>query len=152
MKSSSSIFTSKRLLRPITFAFFALALNTSVSADSIESGKSKATSCAVCHGMNGISQMPGAPNLAGQQAVYTSEQLKNFRSGKRSNEIMNVIAKPLSDADIADLSAWFESIKPDSTKTESTKAESTKPESAKPESMKHKSIKPKSMKPESKAG
>lgn len=58
--------------------------------------------------------MPGAPNLAGQQALYTTEQLKNFRSGKRSNEIMNVIAKPLSDTDIADLSAWFESIKSES--------------------------------------
>ena len=84
------------------------------SADSIEAGKTKAVSCVVCHGANGISQMPGAPNLAGQQAVYTMEQLKNFRSGKRSNEIMNVIAKPLSDSDINDLAVWFESIKSDS--------------------------------------
>ena len=80
-------------------------------ADSIEAGKAKAASCTVCHGANGIAQMPGAPNLAGQQSVYTIEQLKNYRSGKRPNEIMNVIAKPLSDADIADLAVWFESIK-----------------------------------------
>lgn len=76
-----------------------------------DAGKTKAQSCVLCHGARGISQLPGAPNLAGQTAIYTAEQLKNFRSGKRSNEIMNVIAKPLSDADIAELAAWYESIK-----------------------------------------
>lgn len=94
-------------------AFALLLVSFSASADSLEAGKTKAVSCIVCHGANGISQMPGAPNLAGQQAIYTMEQLKNFRSGKRTNEIMNVIAKPLSDADISDLAAWFESIKND---------------------------------------
>ena len=41
---------------------------------------------------------------------YLAEQLKAYRSGKRSNEIMSVVAKPLTDAEIADLSAWFASI------------------------------------------
>ncbi len=91
-----------------------LLISAPAIAESIDVGKTKAVSCTVCHGANGISQMPGAPNLAGQQALYTTEQLKNFRSGKRTNEIMNVIAKPLSDADINDLAAWFESIKNDS--------------------------------------
>ncbi|HEV7814172.1 MAG TPA: cytochrome c [Janthinobacterium sp.] len=81
------------------------------AADELAAGKTKAQSCAVCHGAKGISQMPGAPNLAGQNAIYVTEQLKNYRSGKRSNEIMNVIAKPLTDAEIANLAAWFESIK-----------------------------------------
>jgi cytochrome c553 len=79
-------------------------------ANEIEAGKEKAQSCAVCHGNNGLAQMPGAPNLAGQPAMYLVEQLKNYRSGKRSNEIMNVIAKPLSDADINNLAAWYASI------------------------------------------
>ena len=80
-------------------------------ADDLAAGKTKAQSCTMCHGANGISQMPGAPNLAGQPAIYLAEQLKHYRSGQRTNEIMNVIAKPLSDADIAALAAWFESIK-----------------------------------------
>lgn len=63
-----------------------------------------------CHGANGIAQMPGAPHLAGQPEQYLAEQLKNYRSGKRSNEIMNVIAKPLSDQDISNLAAWYSSI------------------------------------------
>jgi cytochrome c553 len=80
-------------------------------ADDIAAGKTKAQACAMCHGANGISVMPSAPNLAGQPAIYLSEQLKAYRSGKRSNEIMNVIAKPLTDDDIGALAAWFESIK-----------------------------------------
>ncbi len=68
-------------------------------------------SCAMCHGASGISQMPGTPHLAGQPAIYVVEQLKNFRSGQRTNQIMNVIAKPLSDTEINNLALWFESIK-----------------------------------------
>lgn len=91
--------------------FAAVAFSPAAIAADADAGKAKAQSCVLCHGARGISQLPGAPNLAGQTAIYTTEQLKNFRSGKRSNEIMNVIAKPLSDADITELAAWYESIK-----------------------------------------
>ena len=73
-------------------------------------GKAKAGMCASCHGQLGLSQLPNAPNLAGQPAIYTAEQLKNYRSGKRSNEVMSVIAKPLTDQEIDDLAAWYASI------------------------------------------
>ncbi len=59
---------------------------------------------------SGVSTAPNTPHLAGQPEVYLAEQLKAYRSGKRTNEIMSVIAKPLTDAEIADLSAWFASI------------------------------------------
>ena len=71
--------------------------------------------CAVCHGQVGISSLPNAPHLAGQPAIYVEEQLKNYRSRTRRHEVMNVVAKPLSDADIADLAAWFASIKVEAT-------------------------------------
>lgn len=54
---------------------------------------------------------PNTPNLAGQPAGYLSAQLKAFRGGSRRSEAMNVVAKPLSDADIEDLAAWFASIR-----------------------------------------
>lgn len=73
-------------------------------------GKAKAGMCATCHGPLGISQLPNAPNLAGQPAIYTIEQLKNYRSGKRANEVMAVMAKPLTDQEIDDLAAWYASI------------------------------------------
>jgi cytochrome c553 len=81
-------------------------------ADEVAEGRAKSdAACALCHGAVGIATLPNAPNLAGQSAIYISEQLKNYRSGKRQNEVMGVIAKPLSDADITRLSAWFSAIK-----------------------------------------
>lgn len=53
---------------------------------------------------------PNVPNLAGQPKIYLVEQLRNFRSGKRRHEVMSVIAKPLTDLEIDDLSQWFSSL------------------------------------------
>ena len=81
-------------------------------ADDVTEGRLKAdVACALCHGAHGVAVLPNAPNLAGQQAIYLSEQLKNYRSGKRQSEVMSMIAKPLTDPEIAQLAAWFSSIK-----------------------------------------
>ena len=74
-------------------------------------GKARAGVCATCHGPLGLSQLPNAPNLAGQPAIYLAEQLRNYRSGKRQNEMMSLMAKPLTDQDIDDLAAWYASIR-----------------------------------------
>jgi cytochrome c553 len=63
--------------------------------------------CVTCHGANGLSVAPDAPNLAGQPEIYLSTQLRAYRSGKRTHEVMNVVARNLSDEDIAALSGWF---------------------------------------------
>jgi cytochrome c553 len=76
-----------------------------------QAGRAKAAACALCHGPNGISALADTPNLAGQPALYVEAQLKNYRSGARRHEVMSLIAKPLSDADIADLAAWYASIR-----------------------------------------
>jgi cytochrome c553 len=75
-----------------------------------DAGRTKARACAVCHGVLGLASAPDAPNLAGQNERYVAEQLKAYRSGKRNHAVMAVIAKPLSDEDIEDLSAWFASL------------------------------------------
>jgi cytochrome c553 len=69
-----------------------------------------AAPCAACHGTNGISMVPDAPNLAAQPRAYLVEQLKAFRSGKRASETMNLMAKNLADADILELADWYSSI------------------------------------------
>jgi cytochrome c553 len=79
-------------------------------AQNASAGKDKAGMCATCHGPTGLSQLPNAPHLAGQPAIYLVEQMKNYRSGKRTNEVMAVIAKPLTDQEIDDLAAWYASI------------------------------------------
>ena len=79
-------------------------------AADISVGKLKSAACGVCHGQLGLSTIPNAPNLAGQPEIYLAEQLKNYRSGKRQHEVMSVIAKPLSDQDIDNLSSWYASL------------------------------------------
>jgi len=79
------------------------------SADAA-AGRAKAQMCIVCHGANGLAVAPNTPHLAGQPEPYLVEQLKAYRSGKRSHEVMGVIAKSLTDADIANLAAWFGSL------------------------------------------
>ena len=74
-------------------------------------GRAKAQACAVCHGALGISVAPDAPNLAGQPAIYLAAQLRAYRGGSRQHEVMSLMAKPLSDANIADLAAWFSAIR-----------------------------------------
>jgi cytochrome c553 len=74
-------------------------------------GRQKAAQCNLCHGPLGLSTAPETPHLAGQPAGYLVSQLKHFRDGTRRHEVMNVMAKPLSDADIEHLAAWFASLK-----------------------------------------
>lgn len=91
-------------------AVLAVASGPSSAADAA-AGKAKAAACGACHGPLGIAVAPDAPNLAGQPAMYLAEQLKAYKSGKRKHEVMTLMAKPLSDADIENLAAWFSSVK-----------------------------------------
>ena len=79
-------------------------------AGDIAVGKSKSAACAGCHGSQGISSNPLWPNLAGQQAGYLVKQLTAFRDGSRTDPMMTPMAKPLSDADIQNLAAWYNSL------------------------------------------
>lgn len=72
-------------------------------------GPRQSALCVTCHGEQGISNMPDVPHLAGQPEIYLREQLRAYRAGRRQHEVMGVVAKQLSDADIAELSTWFSS-------------------------------------------
>ena len=95
----------------ITLALVAASMGQTAWAGNADAGKAKSVPCATCHGQNGMSTLNEAPNLAGQPEIYLIEQLRAYRSGKRQNEIMSIMAKPLTNADIDDLAAWYNSIK-----------------------------------------
>ena len=82
-----------------------------ILAADVAAGQAKAVACGACHGANGISVVPMYPNLAGQKSAYITKQLKAFRDGTRQDPVMNGMAKPLADADIENLAAYFESLK-----------------------------------------
>ena len=87
-----------------------LCLSNPVSAGDAEAGKGKAAACVGCHGEAGISSNPLWPNLAGQQQGYIVKQLRAFRDGTRTDPMMSPIAMPLTDADIENLAAYYNSL------------------------------------------
>ena len=69
----------------------------------------KAAQCAACHGEAGAKPiLPEYPVLAGQYAHYLEHAMREYRDGKRSNAVMSGQAAGLSDAEIADLAAYFQ--------------------------------------------
>ncbi|MDP3420767.1 MAG: cytochrome c [Thiobacillus sp.] len=89
-------------------AAIALAASLPVHAKgNYEAGKAKSTSCAACHGAEGVSAVPSFPTLAGQHRDYLYHSLKDYKSGKRNNPLMAEQVKALSDADMLDLAMYF---------------------------------------------
>ncbi len=83
-----------------------------VSAGDIEAGKAKSAVCASCHGADGNSSNAIWPSLAGQHASYLVKQLQEFKAGTRADPIMQGMAALLSDEDMINVAAYFESQKP----------------------------------------
>jgi cytochrome c553 len=75
--------------------------------------KADAERCLECHGVAGEGQ--GFSNgtegkfarLGGQHPDYIIKQVQDFRSGKRKNDFMKMIASGINDADLADIAAYF---------------------------------------------
>ena len=105
--------------RIILLVPFVLGLSTAANATgNAEAGKTKSVECAACHGQDGNSLIEMNPKLAGQHEKYLAKQMQDFRTasqtgGKsgRNNAVMNGMAAGLSDQDIADISAYYASIK-----------------------------------------
>jgi cytochrome c553 len=69
------------------------------------------STCAACHGANGIGIIALYPNVAGQKREYLVSQLRAFRDGSRKNAIMSPMAAHLSDADIENVAAFLSSLR-----------------------------------------
>jgi cytochrome c553 len=87
-----------------------LAGGSVCGAGDVKAGRAKALMCQACHGMDGLSKVPDAPNIAAQIEPYLVAQLQAYKSGARKNDAMSVVAPSLSDTDIEDLAAYFSAI------------------------------------------
>jgi cytochrome c553 len=100
--------------RPVTFIFTSLAAATigagPCTAGDVKAGRMKAQMCQACHGLDGLSKVPDAPNIAGQIEPYLTAQLQAFKSGARKNDAMSLVVANLSDKDIDDLAAYFSAV------------------------------------------
>jgi|TARA_R110000796_G_scaffold224798_1_gene341099 cytochrome c553 len=93
----------------------AIMMNSlAIAAGDVSAGKAKSAVCSTCHGAEGIAVMPVYPNLAGQNAEYLVSALKAYRDKQRQGgmaAIMQMQANNLSDEDIANLAAYYSSLK-----------------------------------------
>jgi cytochrome c553 len=94
----------------VTSGFVLTASASASAAGDVKAGRAKALMCQACHGLDGLSKTPDAPNIAAQTEPYIVAQLQAFKSGTRKNDAMSVVAPSLSDADIEDLAAYFSAI------------------------------------------
>jgi cytochrome c553 len=101
----------KKLVSVFTMGVLLGLSGAALAAGDAAAGKTKATTvCAGCHGAEGISNNPMWPNLKGQKEGYIIKQLKAFRDGTRTDPMMSPMAKPLTDADIENVAAYFSSL------------------------------------------
>jgi len=80
-------------------------------------GKTLSVACQACH--VGVDPKADTPQLVGQRETYIAKQLKAFKAGDRKNPVMHAMATQLSDADIANLAAYWSSQAPGSDVTPS---------------------------------
>ena len=85
---------------------------TAMGAGDVKAGKEKAVAvCGVCHGVDGNSQIPAFPRIAGQHEEYLRHALDAYRNGSRKNEVMKAQAGLLTPVDVVNVAAYFASQK-----------------------------------------
>ncbi|MFN7224229.1 MAG: c-type cytochrome [Paracoccaceae bacterium] len=89
--------------------FSSQSITVSLAAGRTEDAAPEA--CVACHGADGVALIEDAPNLAGENVIYIETQLKAFRTGKRTHDIMSAIAADLTDEDMRAAAAWYEAVK-----------------------------------------
>ena len=92
-------------------AMSACVIDAQAGGDLAAGKKQAAAMCRVCHGLDGIAKLPDAPNLAGQNELYLVRSLTAYKTGERKNPQMSVVAPTLGEEDIANLAAYYASIK-----------------------------------------
>ena len=79
---------------------------TAHAAGNATEGKAKSAQCATCHGLEGKGGGPNPPIVSLDAAKFTAA-MNDYKSGKRKHPIMEMLAKKLSDQDMADLAAYY---------------------------------------------
>ena len=93
----------------IIFAVLAFMAPMTYAEGNAAKGKDLAGTCLACHGETGNSPASMFPNIAGQNAQYLLKQLLEIQSGQRQVLTMTGILDNLSESDLSDIAAYYES-------------------------------------------
>lgn len=81
--------------------------NTAKRDSVINAGRDRAVFCSYCHGMDGNSEQPDYPHLAGQNPVYLLEQIEKFADGRRKKPVMNALASTFTSEEKMLLAVYY---------------------------------------------
>lgn len=87
-----------------------VAAGAAQAAGDAAAGKAKSVSCAKCHGANGEGKGK-YPAVTGISEGEFVQMLEDYKSGKKANGIMKSYSSKLSAQDMADLAAYYASLK-----------------------------------------
>jgi len=99
----------KRLLNITIVSLGLMALASFATAGDVNKGESLSVQCVACHSNDGNSASPMFPKIAGLGEKYLLKQLKDIQSKQRIVPEMTGLLDNKSDADLADLAAFFDS-------------------------------------------
>jgi cytochrome c553 len=85
----------------------AIAKNRKLRKQMVKEGRERTVLCNTCHGEDGIAIQPLAPNLAGQNPVYTVDQFQRFGDGRRNDYLMSNLAKTFSFEDKIKIALYY---------------------------------------------
>ena len=110
MKSFAKLFLVAAMLASAFCASASTAEPAKAAQPDLAKGEaSYGAVCAACHGADGNSGTPTFPKLAQQHPQYLVKQLKEYKSGKRTNAIMMGFASALSEDDMRNIAFWLAS-------------------------------------------
>ena len=84
-----------------------LVMAFSAHAGDASAGKAKSEGCAQCHGDDGTED----PAIAGMAEAKFIQAMKDYQSGARKHKKMEKAASGLTDADLADMAAYYAGMK-----------------------------------------
>lgn len=80
--------------------------------DPYEHGRTLASACARCHGVDGNPSTPGIPGVAGQQPHYLVVAIQEYLNGVRKTDPMHALLRPMSKLDVESVALYFASQAP----------------------------------------
>jgi cytochrome c553 len=98
---------------PLAIGVAAIAAGLWVGTASAQTLKERLEACGACHGENGTSKMENVPSLAGQPALFLTNQLILMREKLRRVEAMEPFVKGLKDEEIAALAEHYAKLTPE---------------------------------------
>lgn len=91
----------------LAFILSLLIAPFAMAAGDAAAGQGKVAVCTACHADDGNSPVPNFPKIAGLGEKYLLKQLQDIKSGVRPVPEMTGMLDPLSDQDLEDIAAFY---------------------------------------------